>query len=184
MGIINGRAVELHKPDYPAAAREFCAGGKVEVEVLVGENGEVREAEAISGDELLRDASVAAVKKSKFQTTHGVPVAYRGIVVYNFDSFVECADAGVVNQKAKSIPKPKVPRSCRCAGTVEVAVVIDVLSGTVARARAVSGDSRLRATAVEAAKRATFYPALINVNRRIFAKGTLVYRFSKDGVSF
>jgi TonB family protein len=66
-GIVNGMAIDLPKPVYPQEAKEFCAEGRVEVEVLISEAGKVLEAEAISGDELLREVSVEAVKKAKFR---------------------------------------------------------------------------------------------------------------------
>jgi TonB family protein len=113
LGIINGRATYLPKPEYPPEAKEFCAGGKVEIEVLVNEKGDVIEAKAISGDELLREASVEAVKKAKFTTYNDVgPVKTRGIIVYNFDSLApKCLDVGTVNNKAIKIPKPKFPKN-------------------------------------------------------------------------
>jgi hypothetical protein len=53
--IVNGKATKLPKPDYPQEAKASCANGKVEVEVLIGEDGNVIEAKAISGDRLLHN---------------------------------------------------------------------------------------------------------------------------------
>src|SRR5262245_46555534 len=82
LGIVNGKATYLPKPEYPPEAKEFCAGGKVEVKILINENGSVIEAKAISGDELLHDVSVKAVKKAKFSPTPDLAVKVKGIVVY------------------------------------------------------------------------------------------------------
>src|SRR5215204_6446582 len=108
LGIVNGRATYLPKPEYPPEAEDFCAGGKVEIKVLISEKGDVTQAEAISGDELLRAVSVAAAKKAKFAPTPEIAVKSRGIIVYNFDPFVKCRNVGIVNKKALQIPKPQV----------------------------------------------------------------------------
>ncbi len=69
-GIVNGKATKLPKPDYSQEAKDFCAKGQVEVEVLIGEDGNVLEAKAISGDGLLYASAVEAAKKAKFTTGH------------------------------------------------------------------------------------------------------------------
>ena len=142
--IVNGAATYLPKPDYPQEAKDFCASGKVEIEVLIGENGNVIKAKAISGDELLRDVSVKAVKKAKFRFGYDGPlVKVEGIIVYNFPPEKKCIDAGIVNKNATFIPKPEFPKSCRCAGNVVVQIIYDQ-NGKVTKARAVSGNPRLR----------------------------------------
>jgi len=85
-GVMNGKAVSLPKPPYPAEARAAGASGTVNVKVTFDEAGNVISAEAISGDVLLRDVCVEAAKKAKFTPTRisGNPVQVTGIVVYNF----------------------------------------------------------------------------------------------------
>jgi len=85
-GVLNGKAVTLAKPAYPAEARAAQASGAVNVKVTIDEMGNVISAEAVSGDMLLREASVEAAKKSKFAPTllQGNPVKVTGIIVYNF----------------------------------------------------------------------------------------------------
>jgi len=180
-GIVNGAATYLPKPEYPQEAKDFCASGKVEIEVLIGENGNVIKAKAISGDELLRDVSVKAVKKAKFRFGYDGPlVKVKGIVVYNFPPVKNCIIAGVINKKAISIPKPDFPKSCRCAGIVKVEVIIDIFSGKVINARTISGNPLLRISAVKSAKKALFSPSMIN-SAPIFIKGLLIYNFSSSG---
>ncbi len=174
--IVNGRATYLPKPDYPPEAKDFCAGGKVEIKVLISEKGDVLKAKATSGDELLRDVSVEAVKKAKFAPTSEFPVKIEGIVVYNFPPEKKCMFVGVVNKKAKFIPKPEFPKSCRCAGSVIVQIIID-FSGKVLKARAVSGNPLLRAAAVKSALKATFPPTLIDTNQQFYVRGLLIYKF-------
>jgi Gram-negative bacterial TonB protein C-terminal len=185
-GIVNGRATYLPKPDYPQEAKDFCAGGKVEIEVLIGEKGAVLEAKAISGDELLRDASVEAVKKAKFLPTSEIAVKYQGIVVYNFDSLAKCIVVGVVNKRAKSLPKPKIPNlnkpkylQIKEEQIVAVQIMID-MNGKVTRARALIGPPMLRSACENAALQTKFSPTLIDgVVPKI--RALLVYKFKPDG---
>jgi len=85
-GIINGKATNLVKPPYPAAARAVRASGAVNVEVTVDEKGNVVAASAVSGHPLLRASAVQAARQSKFSPTllSGKPVKVKGIIVYNF----------------------------------------------------------------------------------------------------
>lgn len=177
VGIVNGRATYLPKPDYPQEAKDFCASGKVEIEVLIGENGDVIEAKAISGDELLREVSVKSVKKAKFVPAgHGVPVKLRGIVIYNFPPEKKCITAGIVNERAEFIPTPEFPKSCCCQGKVVVEIIVNP-DGKVARARAVSGHPLLRISAVKSAQGTLFSPTPMP----IYVRALLVYNFSSNG---
>lgn len=85
-GVVNGKATKLVKPPYPAAARAVRAGGAVQVQVTIGEDGNVLSAIAISGHPLLRQAAVDAAKASTFSPTllSGQPVKVTGVIVYNF----------------------------------------------------------------------------------------------------
>jgi len=85
-GVLNGKAVSLPKPPYPAAARAVGASGAVTVQVLIDENGNVASASAVSGHPLLRAASVQAAQAAKFSPTtlSGNPVKVAGVITYNF----------------------------------------------------------------------------------------------------
>jgi TonB family protein len=87
-GVVNSKATNLVKPEYPAAARAVNAEGAVNVQVTIDESGDVISAVATSGHPLLRDASVQAARASKFSPTllSGQPVKVTGVVVYNFVS--------------------------------------------------------------------------------------------------
>ena len=54
LGVVNGKATSLPKPEYPAAAKAVRASGTVNVQVTIDEKGEVMSAEATSGHPLLR----------------------------------------------------------------------------------------------------------------------------------
>ena len=85
-GVLNGKAVHLVTPPYPAIARSAHASGSVQVQVLIDENGNVISAHAVSGHPLLQAAAVAAARSSKFTPTKlsGQPVKVNGVIIYNF----------------------------------------------------------------------------------------------------
>jgi TonB family protein len=85
-GVINGAAISLPKPEYPAAAQAVKASGAVNVRVLIDEQGNVVEAEAVSGHPFLRQAAEQAARMAKFKPTtlKGEPVKVSGVIVYNF----------------------------------------------------------------------------------------------------
>ncbi len=85
-GVLNGKATNLVKPQYPAAAKAVRAEGAVNVQVTIDEEGNVIAASAVSGHPLLRAAAVQAARASKFSPTtlQGQPVKVTGIIVYNF----------------------------------------------------------------------------------------------------
>jgi len=85
-GVINGKALELPKPEYPAAARAVRADGAVNVKVVIDEAGNVVSASAVSGHPLLRQAAEQSARQARFNPTtlSGQPVKVTGVVVYNF----------------------------------------------------------------------------------------------------
>lgn len=86
LGVINGKAAYLAKPPYPAIAKPLRIADSVSVQVLIDEQGNVVSASAVSGHPLLRAASVAAARQSKFSPTYlsKVPVKVTGVIVYKF----------------------------------------------------------------------------------------------------
>ena len=127
------------------------------------------------------------MKKAKFgQTADVLPVKTKGIIVYNFVSDKKCIDAGVVNEKALSIPKPQVANlnqpkhlQIKQRQTVEVRIIIEIWSGKVTHARAVSGHPLLRSASEASARQAKFSP--VNDVPNIPIKAILVYKFKPDG---
>lgn len=86
-GVVNSKAINLPKPEYPPAAQSVRAAGAVNVQVIIDENGDVISAEAASGHPLLRAAAVRAAREAKFSPTKlsGQPVKVTGVIVYNFN---------------------------------------------------------------------------------------------------
>ena len=179
--IVNGLATYLPKPEYSQEAKDFCASGTVSVKVEINEKGDVSSAETIVGDELLRDSSIEAAKKAKFRVTRnkGQAVKVKGIIVYNFPAEKKCITVGIVNKRAKLIPKPEFPKSCRCQGRVVLEIIVEP-NGSVIKARALSGHPLLRDSAVKSALATTFSPIPITT-QPIYVRAQMVFDFSADG---
>ncbi len=203
-GVLNGKAVSLPKPAYPAEAKEGKAEGSVAVEVEIDEHGTVVTAVSLPYDQTarknddgtpaeprelhpaLRTASETAAMSAKFSPTllQGEPVRVKGRIVYNFvvggsmETKGNGISGGILNGKAKSLPMPQYPEAAlavRAAGAVSVQVLIDE-EGNVVSASAVSGHPLLRSAAVTAAREAKFAPVLLS-GQPVKVSGVLTYNF-------
>ena len=85
-GVLNGKAITLPRPEYPAIAKQANASGNVTVQITIDEDGNVVSANAVSGHPLLRAAAVSAAREAKFSPTRlsGQAVKVSGVVVYTF----------------------------------------------------------------------------------------------------
>jgi len=85
-GVVNGRAIKMVPPTYPAAARRAGASGTVAVQIVFDESGNVVWAKAVSGHPLLQKVTEDAAWQAKFTPTRlsGQLVKTSGILVYNF----------------------------------------------------------------------------------------------------
>jgi protein TonB len=85
-GVLNGKAISLPKPPYPAIAKSARASGTVVVQVTIDESGKVISARAVSGHPLLQAAAVQAAYGARFSPTQlsGQPVKVTGTISYNF----------------------------------------------------------------------------------------------------
>ena len=151
--------------------------------MLIGEDGNVLAAKAVSGDELLFDSSIAAAKAARFSpVSDGVPVKVRGKLVYNFDSYSKCLKAEVVNKMALRKPKPILGDHIKFDKEIDVTVRIVVnMDGKVVRARTVGNVGLQIKLAVEQAALATTFSYTNDVSRDIYVSASLVYKFKKDG---
>lgn len=87
-GVVNGVALSLPRPVYPSAARSSGAGGTVNVNIIIDEQGKVIFACGAFNKThaSLRQASENAAYAAKFQPTllDGKPVKVTGVIVYKF----------------------------------------------------------------------------------------------------
>lgn len=86
LGVLNGRALSLPKPDYPQKAVAARAAGRVVVQVTIDESGKVISAVAQSGPSVLQKPALDAAYKARFSPTlvSGVPVKITGTINYDF----------------------------------------------------------------------------------------------------
>jgi TonB family protein len=87
-------------------------------------------------------------------------------------------NAGVLNGRAVSLPKPAYPpiaRQVRASGQVAVQVLVDE-GGNVLSAKAMSGHQMLRAPAEAAARQSRFNPIKVG-DRNVQATGIVLYNF-------
>jgi TonB family protein len=84
--VVNGQAIRLVQPEYPAIALAAHAAGQVKVQVVIDCEGNVAKAAVVEGNPLLWDAALKAARESKFTPTQwkGQPVMVSGIIIYNF----------------------------------------------------------------------------------------------------
>ena len=85
-GVLNGKALYLPQPEYPAAAKAAGTAGTVVVRITIDEQGNVISATAVSGPPALQQVSINAALLARFSATLlvGEPVQVVGIVTYNF----------------------------------------------------------------------------------------------------
>src|SRR5262245_2005734 len=81
------KAIKRVQPRYPADAKAAGVSGAVTVRILTSEEGNVIEAEAVSGHKLLREAAVEAAKQWVFRPAEksGVPVKTKGTLTFHFN---------------------------------------------------------------------------------------------------
>lgn len=96
-GVLQGSAIHKVQPDYPPIAKASGASGTVQVQVTIGEKGEVAEATVINGHPLLREAALTAARQWQFKpiTLSSTPVKAQGTLTFNFT----LADDGDANSK-------------------------------------------------------------------------------------
>lgn len=84
--LISSKVISKPVPPYPAVAKAAGVSGSVNVEILIGEDGQVITARAIDGPALLRPAAVQAARQARFTPTvlGGRPVKVSGVIMYNF----------------------------------------------------------------------------------------------------
>ena len=85
-GILNGKALSLFRPEYPAEARGSGGSGEVRIKIVIDEQGKVIAARALEGPKSLQSAALAAALKSRFSPTRlsGQPMKVMGVLIYRF----------------------------------------------------------------------------------------------------
>lgn len=78
--------IKFRKPDYPIEAANEQIQGRVVIHLLINESGDVESAEAVSGNAMLSDAAIRAMKTWKFKPylKDGRPVKVSTKMPYDF----------------------------------------------------------------------------------------------------
>lgn len=86
VGIVIGKAIKLARPPFPSCNCKFSNNYKTIVQFTVDEKGSVESATAISGHPVLKYASVAAIRNSKFSISRIArePVKAFGLIIYDY----------------------------------------------------------------------------------------------------
>jgi protein TonB len=73
-------------PDYPLAARQARVQGSVVIAAVVGADGHIKSAKAVSGPPLLQNPAISAVKQWTYKpaTLNGIPVESETRIELNF----------------------------------------------------------------------------------------------------
>lgn len=202
-GICNQKALSLPKPEYPKAGTFVNVSGKVNVQILIDEKGNVIEAKAVSGHPLLKPTSEKAALQAKFEPLllSGNPVKVRGLIVYNFvpdspiqqkqieeklqqteipkgKTIIDLAGGTVIGVAIKLL-KPTFPLSCRCKFSKNLKAVVQFTvdeNGNVESAYGIAGHTLLRAASIVAVRNSKFSISTIN-GAPIKAFGIIIYDF-------
>jgi TonB family protein len=85
-GVINSKAIEIPKPEYPEAAKAAKISGEVQVAVIVGQKGDIIWARVKTGHPILEAAVKKVVCQVRFKPNmvSGRPMAVHGIINYKF----------------------------------------------------------------------------------------------------
>lgn len=85
-GKIQGRALALPKPDYPAEAKATRLSGSVVMKIRVDEAGKVIELKTLCGHPLLVKGSEPAIWRARFEPAviNGRPLQFISIIIYSF----------------------------------------------------------------------------------------------------
>ena len=206
-GVVNSKATKLPQPEYPESLKIAGIGGKVQIMVLIGEDGNVMSAEHLIPEPtrgrqsdsdvarphpLLVEAALEAARQAKFAPTllSGKPARVRGVVVYRFvdkdDAYGPGDYEGPVRVQSpaseilngRAISLPAPAYPPAVRASGTVTVEVVIdLAGSVESAKAISGHPVLRASAVAAARKAKFSPTY-HEGMPVKISGVLVYNFA------
>ena len=81
-----GSLLQRVEPEYPEEARQQRIQGAVVLDVRIGRDGAIEDVKLVSGQPLLANAAIAAVKQWRFKprTQKGQPVEMQTRVTLNF----------------------------------------------------------------------------------------------------
>jgi len=177
-------ATKIVDATYPLAARDpNLEGQQVSIRVSIATDGEVESAKGVSGEKVLYDSAIAAVKQWKFEPhlKKGKPAKLSTTIPIRFVSAdiitpgtqssagVDPSRPAILNWTSAAallqrLAQPEYPRpavDARLQGQVRLALWIDK-NGTLRELKLISGHPMLVHDAVEAVRQWRFQPFLIS----------------------
>lgn len=189
-GEVNSEAVYLPLPVITDNAKINCAGGDVEVAIMIDPTiGKVVSALPVSGHPLLQKSAQEAALKAQFKPTivdGGIRIYVKAKLAYKIP-YPKCVGVkGTLNKKAVNIPKPLLKgiiqsKYWRNIKTQIVSVVVSInIYGNVVFAEAISGHPLLRPLCEAAARKAKFLPTN-DAPEDLIERGVITYKINSDG---
>jgi TonB family protein len=177
--IAMGNLIEVVPPQYPEEIRKEHTG-KVVLRILIDKAGKVTKASQLSGDPLLADATLSAVKQWKFRpytlSNEHVEVDTTATVAYTADPPYVITpkpfhgprmirvSQGVMESSIVRRVEPQYPleaRANRVKGDVLIQVIIDE-KGSIAKMTVLKGEPVLAKAATEAVAQWTYKPFTVD----------------------
>jgi TonB family protein len=192
--IAMGNLIEVVTPQYPDEARQQHSTGKVVLQILIDNEGKVKDASVLTGDALLSNAALTAVKQWKFRPyllkDEHVEVETTATVEYTADPpFVITpkpfqgprkvrVSQGVLEKSIVRRVEPQYPSEAKAnhiQGDVLIDATIDT-KGNIARLNVIKGDPVLAKAAVEAVRQWKYTPYSIQGDP-VEVETTILVRF-------
>jgi TonB family protein len=193
-----GNLIAVKEPSYPEEAKKRHVAGKVTLKILIDTKGTVKEAEALSGDLLLLEETLQAVKQWKFspfrfgvyldnakprEVDTTATVEYKDgdppfIVTPKPQRHIMRLSPGVMDGMLIRRIDPRYPDEAK-AGHIEGDVVLRATidkNGNVADLKPVQGDAMLTDAAMKAASQWKYRPFLLN-GKPVEVETTITIRF-------
>ncbi len=172
------KVISMPKPEFPGGMN---VSGTVSVIVTIDEQGNVIDAEAISGHPLLRQPSEKAAIKAKFEpySLGGKPMKIRFPIAYVFER-EEIPQLKIFSVgKTVDLRKPIFPTNCRCRFSKYHKTVVEFTvnnNGFVESAKGILGHPLLRIVSEQATRNSKFTPSSFD-NVNVKTNGKIIYEF-------
>ena len=105
--------IQLSHPTYPQIALSARVWGDVDIELGIGQGGNVESAAVVSGPPLLQQAALDSAKRSQFQCIACTEKVTSYHLIYNFrlGPTIYCAQSNDIQPKEKDEPRSSVTQS-------------------------------------------------------------------------
>jgi TonB family protein len=180
-GVMAGLLIHRVEPDYPEAAKAQGISGMVVLQLQIDTEGHVAQTNIVSGDPLLTEAAVNAVKQWQYKPylLNGEPVEVETTATVRVGPPQKLrVSQGVMESNLVHKVNPDYPeeaRASRIQGDVILKVIIS-REGDVSHLEVISGHPLLAEAALNAVKQWKYKPYFLNGNP-VEIESTILVRF-------